>query len=97
MARYLVSGAAGFIGARVSELLLDAGHQVLGVDNLNHAYDIRLKDYRLKGLQERPGFQFERLDIADREAVAALGTSQESLAGVINLAARAGVQEGTEV
>ncbi len=96
MARYLVSGAAGFIGARVSELLLDAGHQVLGVDNLNHAYDIRLKDYRLKGLQERPGFQFERLDIADREAVAALGTSQESLAGVINLAARAGVRASVE-
>ena len=96
MARYLVSGAAGFIGARVSELLLDAGHQVLGVDNLNDAYDVRLKDYRLKGLQNRPGFQFERLDIADREAVAALGASQEPLAGVINLAARAGVRASVE-
>jgi nucleoside-diphosphate-sugar epimerase len=96
MARYLVSGAAGFIGARVAELLLDAGHQVLGVDNLNDAYDVRLKDYRLKGLQDRSRFQFQRLDIADREAVATLGESQEPLAGVINLAARAGVRASVE-
>ena len=96
MARYLVSGAAGFIGARVTEFLLNAGHQVLGVDNLNEAYDVRLKEFRLRGLQTLPGFQFERLDIADREAVAALGKSQDPLAGVINLAARAGVRASVE-
>ena len=53
MANYLVTGCAGFIGARVSEMLLDEGHGVVGVDNLNDAYDIRLKDWRLKRLLGR--------------------------------------------
>ncbi len=91
MARYLLTGAAGFIAARVGEMLLEAGHTVLGVDTLNDAYDPRMKAYRLDRLQERPGFEFLRLDIADQEAVASL-VSQGPYEAVINLAARAGVR-----
>lgn len=96
MAHYLVTGAAGFIAARVAEMLLDAGHQVTGVDNLNDAYDVRMKTYRLAKLQERSGFAFHRMDIADREAVAALGEGEVAFDAVINLAARAGVRASTE-
>lgn len=93
MAHYLVTGAAGFIGARVSGLLLDAGHDVLGVDDMNASYDVRMKDHRLKGLREREGFQFTQLDIADRKAVEAI---QGSFDAVINLAARAGVRDSVQ-
>ena len=54
MARYLVTGAAGFIASRVCELLLGEGHAVVGVDDMNDAYDTRLKDYRLASLKARP-------------------------------------------
>ena len=67
MARYLVTGAAGFIASRVIEMLLDQEHEVYGVDNLNDAYDVRMKEYRLKKLQGRKGFTFQRMDISDRE------------------------------
>jgi UDP-glucuronate 4-epimerase len=53
MANYLVTGVAGFIGARVTEMLLDAGHSVTGIDNLNDAYDVRIKHYRLDRLLSR--------------------------------------------
>jgi UDP-glucuronate 4-epimerase len=53
VAHYLLTGSAGFIAARVAEMLLDAGHTVLGVDNLNDAYDVRMKQYRLDKLVER--------------------------------------------
>ncbi len=96
MARYLVTGAAGFIASRVCELLLAEGHEVAGVDNLCDAYDVRLKHYRLKRLLERPGFTFNALDIADRGAVDAIFSAGESFAGVINLAARAGVRASVE-
>jgi len=56
MANYLVTGAAGFIGARTSEFLIKEGHTVAGVDNLNETYDPRVKEYRLKRLQALPGF-----------------------------------------
>jgi nucleoside-diphosphate-sugar epimerase len=88
MARYLVTGAAGFIGARVAELLLDDGHTVLGWDNLNTA---RLGwDWRLARLQGQTGFDFRPLDICDREALASAW--EPGLGAVINLAARAGVR-----
>ena len=96
MANYLVTGCAGFIGARVSEMLLDAGHGVVGVDNLNDAYDIRLKDWRLKRLLGRKGFDFLKLDISDRQAVNAQ-LSAYALDGMINLAARAGVRSSVEI
>ncbi|HLD94973.1 MAG TPA: NAD-dependent epimerase/dehydratase family protein [Anaerolineales bacterium] len=94
MARYLVTGVAGFIGARVTELLLGAGDTVVGVDNMNTAYDVRLKEYRLKNLEGKKGFEFRRLDISNRKAVEEL--SEEMFAGVINLAARAGVRDSVE-
>ncbi len=90
MAHYLVTGAAGFIAARVSEMLLDAGHTVFGVDNLNNSYDVRVKEYRLKKLTVRPGFTFRHIDISHWEAVEELGESAGKVDAVINLAARAG-------
>lgn len=92
MSNYLVTGAAGFIGARVTELLLDSGHKVTGIDNLNDAYDVRMKEYRLKRLQARPGFAFQQMDIADRTSVEGL----PAFDAVLNLAARAGVRQSVE-
>jgi nucleoside-diphosphate-sugar epimerase len=96
MARYLVTGVAGFIGSRTAEILLEAGHQLVGVDNLNDAYDVRVKEYRLERLRGRRGFRFERLDIADRAAVEAAAFPGEDFDGVVNLAARAGVRASVE-
>jgi UDP-glucuronate 4-epimerase len=69
MANYLVTGAAGFIGARTSELLIRDGHTVVGVDNLNDAYDLRMKEYRLKRLRSMDGFSFHQLDISDKSII----------------------------
>ena len=90
MANYLVTGAAGFIGARTSEFLIKDGHTVAGVDNLNETYDPRVKEYRLKKLQALPGFTFHRLDISQKSIIDSLKNSR--FEGVINLAARAGVR-----
>ncbi len=68
----LVTGAAGFIGWKVCEFLLAEGHAVVGVDNLNDAYDVRLKQWRLAQLEGKPGFVFHKLDICDREALRSL-------------------------
>ncbi len=89
--RHLVTGCAGFIASKVVELLLDAGHEVVGVDNLNDAYDPRLKQWRLARLEPRPGFSFHALDITDREALERLFAGEE-FSAVLNLAARAGVR-----
>ena len=64
----LITGCAGFIGARTSQLALDNGHSVVGLDNLNDYYDVRLKDYRLKPLLGCDGFQFHQIDIEDVDA-----------------------------
>lgn len=95
MARYLVTGAAGFIGARVAELLIEQGHGVVGLDNLNDAYDTQLKDWRLSRLREQPAFEFHPIDILDREALAGLWDSNVFEA-VFNLAARAGVRASVQ-
>ena len=92
MARYLLPGAAGFIGARVTEYLLEDGHQVVGLDNLNDAYDVRLKEWRLGRLQGRPGFKFHKIDITDHETLTNLVGETKPFDAVINLAARAGVR-----
>ncbi len=89
---YLVTGAAGFIGARVAEALLDQGHRVVGMDNLNTAYDVRLKEWRLRRLQAQPGFELRRVDISDRTALRR-AWGDESYEAVLNLAARAGVRQ----
>ena len=104
MANYLVTGAAGFIGARVAEMLLEQGHAVSGVDNLNDAYDVRMKEYRLRRLQSLPGFTFVKLDISDRSQVESLkdespkpvNLQPSTFNAVINLAARAGVRASVE-
>jgi nucleoside-diphosphate-sugar epimerase len=92
----LVTGCAGFIGARVCELLLAAGHNVAGIDSLNDAYDVRLKHWRLARLLNRPGFRFHQLDIAVRPALEAAGLGHLKFDAVINLAARAGVRYSVE-
>jgi UDP-glucuronate 4-epimerase len=89
--KFLVTGAAGFIGFHVSERLLAAGHQVIGIDNLNDYYDVSLKLARLDLLKPNPQFQFEKLDLADRSGMAQLFASQK-FDRVIHLAAQAGVR-----
>lgn len=93
---YLVTGACGFIAAAVVELLLERGYTVVGVDNINDAYDRRLKEWRLKRLQGRPGFEFHTGDICDRAAMESLFQSSAPFDAVINLAARAGVRQSLE-
>jgi nucleoside-diphosphate-sugar epimerase len=95
MATYLVTGTAGFIAARTAELLLEAGHRVVGVDNLNDYYDVRLKEHRLAGLQTHAGFEFVRADIEAMPALAPLFT-RHRFDAVLNLAARAGVRYSIE-
>ncbi len=94
MAHYLVTGAAGFIGARTSEMLIEQGHTVFGVDNMNDAYDVRIKEYRLKRLQALSGFEFIRADISQRSVLDHL--VDHRFEAVINLAARAGVRFSVE-
>ena len=65
----LLTGAAGFIGYHVAEALLARGERVIGVDNLNAYYDVRLKQARLARLDGKPGFAFRRADVADRDTV----------------------------
>jgi UDP-glucuronate 4-epimerase len=89
VANYLVTGAAGFIGSRLSETLIQQGHTVTGLDNLNDSYDVRLKEFRLRKLLDFPGFTFLKMDISDRAAVESL----PAFDAVINLAARAGVRD----
>ena len=94
MGNYLVTGAAGFIGARTSELLIKDGHTVVGIDNLNDAYDPRMKEFRLKRLRAMPGFTFHQLDISDKSIIEHF--KDQKFDGVINLAARAGVRYSVE-
>jgi len=96
MANYLVTGAAGFIGSRLTEMLIEQGHTVTGVDNLNNAYDVHMKEYRLWKLQDLDGFTFQKLDISERSNVETVERSSVPFEAVINLAARAGVRESVE-
>ncbi|MBN1995620.1 MAG: GDP-mannose 4,6-dehydratase [Anaerolineae bacterium] len=96
MGNYLVTGAAGFIGWKVCEFLLAENHTVLGLDNLNDAYDVRLKEWRLQQLKDRAGFEFHRLDITDRPALTHSALKGQRFDAVINLAARAGVRQSVE-
>ncbi|MCR0997949.1 NAD-dependent epimerase [Serratia rubidaea] len=89
--KFLVTGAAGFIGYHVAERLLTAGHQVVGIDNLNDYYDVSLKVARLDLLAGYPAFQFIKLDLADREGIAAL-FAEHQFQRVIHLGAQAGVR-----
>lgn len=92
--KYLVTGAAGFIGSAVVEQLTAKGHQVVGVDNLNDYYDVTLKEARLARIQHA-NFKLVQLDIADRDGVASL-FEEEQFNQVIHLAAQAGVRYSIE-
>lgn len=87
----LVTGAAGFIGYHVARRLLEAGRQVVGLDNLNAYYDTKLKEARLAELSKLKGFQFSKLDLADRAGMAAL-FKDHRFPFVVHLAAQAGVR-----
>ena len=89
--KILVTGAAGFIGFHVARRLLERGEEVVGLDNLNEYYDVRLKLGRLELLAGMPGFRFAKLDLADRPGMNEL-FAREKFHRVINLAAQAGVR-----
>ncbi|MCC3717884.1 NAD-dependent epimerase [Rouxiella badensis] len=92
---YLVTGAAGFIGYFVTLRLLEEGHQVTGLDNLNDYYDVSLKLARLAQLEAKPAFKFAKLDLADRAGMAEL-FAVNKFDRVIHLAAQAGVRYSIE-
>lgn len=94
MGHYLVTGAAGFIGHAVAGILLMEGNTVIGVDNLNDAYDPRMKEYRLRKLNGFEGFEFVRRDISEKIVINQL--RNEHFDGIIHLAARAGVRFSIE-
>lgn len=89
--KYLVTGTAGFIGFNVVQRLCNAGHEVIGIDNLNDYYEVSLKEARLDILSKLQNFRFLKLDLADRTGIAAL-FEKEKFQRVIHLAAQAGVR-----
>ena len=89
--KYLITGAAGFIGFHLSKRLLEHGNSVVGIDNLNDYYDVNLKKTRLNELKEYPGFTFHKLDLVDRKGIERL-FSENKFDYVVNLAAQAGVR-----
>jgi nucleoside-diphosphate-sugar epimerase len=93
--KLLVTGCAGFIGSTVVDLLHGQGHSVVGIDNVNDAYDVRLKEWRLQRLEQLPNLSFLKLDITDRTGLEAL-FQEHKFDAVINLAARAGVRQSIE-
>jgi len=93
--KYLVTGAAGFIGFHTARRLLARGDEVVGLDNLNEYYDVTLKHARLELLKMEPGFRFVRLDLGDREGMAEL-FERERFERVIHLGAQAGVRYSIE-
>ncbi|WMN87526.1 NAD-dependent epimerase [Vibrio parahaemolyticus] len=92
--KYLVTGVAGFIGSATVEKLTAAGHEVVGIDNINDYYDVNLKQARLERI-EHPLFRFVRMDIANRESMEKL-FAEERFDRVIHLAAQAGVRYSLE-
>jgi UDP-glucuronate 4-epimerase len=89
--KILVTGAAGFIGMHTAKRLLESGDEVVGIDNINDYYDVRLKYARLEQLKPFPNFTFIKMDIADREAMEKL-FAEHKFPRVIHLAAQAGVR-----
>jgi len=95
MKKILVTGSAGFIGARVSEMLLKEGYQVIGLDNLNDYYDVNLKLWRLRELKKYNNFIFYEISVENYNEVKTI-FRENCPEGVINLAARAGVRYSLE-
>jgi len=88
----LLTGVAGFIGCHVARALLARGEMVIGVDNLDPYYDVRLKRARLALLADAPGFSFVEIDIAERDAMQALTGRHRGIRRIVHLAAQAGVR-----
>jgi len=95
VSKILVTGAAGFIGSHVCLRILERGDEVVGLDNLNDYYDVSLKEARLARVQAYAGFRFEKIDLADRQAMEQLFAGNK-FDKVINLAAQAGVRYSLE-
>ena len=95
MSTILLTGSAGFIGSKTAELLLLEENTVIGVDNINDYYDIRLKEHRLSHLQKHKNFSFHKMDVENFNDLKKL-FSQHKFDAVINLAARAGVRSSIE-
>src|SRR5208282_2020831 len=95
MEKILVTGTAGFIGWRTSQKLLEEGRQVIGIDNMNDYYDVKLKTDRLEGLKKNKGFTFYQLDIENLAAMDPI-FKDNKIGAVVNLAARAGVRYSIE-
>ena len=93
--KVLVTGAAGFIGFHVSKFLCERGDVVVGIDNLNDYYDVSLKEARLDQLKPLNGFNFRKMDIADRDKIERL-FKIEKFDRVVHLAAQAGVRYSIE-
>src|SRR5437773_11653343 len=91
----LVTGAAGFIGFHVSKRLLERGDSVVGLDNLNAYYDVKLKEARLDCLRPLRGFEFVRADTADRAAMEKVWDGRR-FDGIVHLAGQAGVRYSIE-
>lgn len=88
----LITGVAGFIGSQTAAALLDRGETVVGIDNMNDYYEVTLKEARLARLEDRDGFTFAKIDIADRDAVHAVVARHPDITRVVHLAAQAGVR-----
>lgn len=96
MSTYLVTGAAGFIAYKVCQDLLEAGDKVVGIDNMNDAYDARLKKWHLSQLLPFKKFTFYRHDIRNKSALQEIADKHPDIEAIINLAARAGVRTSVE-
>lgn len=93
--KVLLTGCAGFIGWKVSEKLIDEGHSVIGIDNMNDYYDVKLKEWRLDNLWNKDNFVFHKVDIENKDVLEQL-FEKYKFDAVINLAARAGVRYSIE-
>ncbi len=93
--KILVTGVAGFIASRTAQMLLDAGHEVIGIDNMNSYYDVKLKEFRLNELKKNENFRFYNIDIEHIVDLEKLFAENE-FSKVLNLAARAGVRYSME-
>lgn len=91
----VVTGVAGFIANKVADILLKSSKNVIGIDNVNDYYDVRIKEYRLKQLKKYPNFKFFKADIEDIKTLDKI-FSKYKVSSVINLAARAGVRYSME-
>jgi len=96
LAQILVTGAAGFIGAAVSNALLARGDHVIGVDNLSSYYDVSLKRARLARLTAQPHFDFHQIDISDCDRMPKLAVDFPGITGIVHLAAQPGVRYSLE-